>query len=96
MRGLSVFLHDLGLSFPFPEPVLEILTVLVLSFTQMCLNLLRHLLAILVRSRAEGILFALDKLCHLYVMKRNKQSPGSSLMSPRFGRHVIKGVPYRD
>ncbi|KAF2598043.1 hypothetical protein F2Q68_00010090 [Brassica cretica] len=72
-----------GLLFPIPEPILNILVELGLSLTQMCPNFLRHLLALLVKA-------------HLVLMKRNSQNPGTFLMSPRPGRQIIQGVPYRD
>ncbi|XP_013700292.1 uncharacterized protein At3g60930, chloroplastic-like [Brassica napus] len=59
-------------------------------------NFLRHLLALLVKARREGLLFGLDEFRHLVLMKRNNQNPGTFLMSPRQGRHIIHGIPYRD
>ena len=85
-----------GLLFPIPEPILNILADLGLSLTQMCPNFLRHLLALLVKNREEGLLFCLEELRHLVLMKRNSQNPGTFLMSPRPGRQIIQGVPYRD
>lgn len=74
----------------------EILAELGLSFSQMCPNLLCQLLAILVRAREENLRFSLDELRHLFLIKRNNQSPRTLLMSLRPGRHVIGGLPYRD
>lgn len=90
------FFETCGLSFPILGQILEMLAELDLSFSQMCPNLLRQLLAILVRAREEALSFGLDELCHLFVIKRNKQSPGTFLMSLRPGRHVIGGNPCRD
>ncbi|KAL0796554.1 hypothetical protein Bca101_067931 [Brassica carinata] len=59
----------------------------------MCPNFLRHLLALLVRAREEDLSFGLDELRHLCLMKRNKQSPGTFLMSLRPGHQIIEGVP---
>lgn len=64
-----------------------------LSFTHMRTNFLRHLLALIVWARQEGLLFGLDELCHLCLMKQNNQNPGTFLMSPRTGRQIIEGVP---
>ena len=90
------FFETCGLSFPILGPILSILAELGLSLTQMCPNFLRHLLALLVRAREKGLLFGLDALCHLVLMKRNNQNPGTFLMCPRQGRHIIQGIPYRD
>ncbi|KAF8095414.1 hypothetical protein N665_0333s0007 [Sinapis alba] len=90
---LSFFI-DYGLSFLIPEPVLDILVELDLSFTQMCPNFLRHLLVILVKAREERLLFGLEELRHLCLMKRSKQSLGIFLMSPHPGRQIIEGIPY--
>lgn len=46
-----------------------------LSLTQMCPNLLRQFLAILVRAREEKLMFGLMELRQLFSIKRNKQSP---------------------
>lgn len=43
------------------------------------------------RAREENLLFGLDELRHLYMVKRNNQSLETFLMSPRPGRHVIGG-----
>ncbi|KAF2575562.1 hypothetical protein F2Q70_00004077 [Brassica cretica] len=64
------FFHSCGLIFPIPEPILEILAELGLSFTQILPNFLRYLITFL--------------------------NPGTFLVSPRLGRHVIKDIPYRD
>ncbi|XP_056847470.1 uncharacterized protein LOC130498125 [Raphanus sativus] len=76
--------------------LLEILADLGISLTQLCPNLLRHLLAILVRAREEMLLFELEELHSLYLIKRNQKNPGTFLASPRPGLHVIGGAPYRD
>ena len=76
------FFGTCGLSFPIPKPVLSVLVELGLSLTQMCPNFLRHLLALLVKAREEGLLFGLDELRHLVLMKRNNQNLGTLLMSP--------------
>lgn len=90
------FFETCGLSFPIPEPILEILAELGLSFSQMFPNLLRHLLAILVRAREENLSFWLDELRHMYMVKQNYQSPGTVLMSLRPRLHVIGRILYRD
>ncbi|KAG2250171.1 hypothetical protein Bca4012_097531 [Brassica carinata] len=56
----------------------------------------RHLIAFSVRAREEGLSFKVDEFRHLVMVKRNTQSPGTFLVSPRPGRHVIEDVPYRD
>ncbi|KAF3493032.1 hypothetical protein DY000_02053870 [Brassica cretica] len=90
------FFHSSGLTFPILEPVLEILAELRLSFTQVLSNFLRNLIAFSVRAREEGYSFGVDEFRHLVMVKRNTQSPGTFLVSPRPGRHIIKDVPYRD
>ncbi|KAF3574647.1 hypothetical protein F2Q69_00059630 [Brassica cretica] len=90
------FFQSCGLTFPIPEPVLEILAELGLSFTQILPNFLRHLIALLVRAREEGLSFGLSEFRHLVLVKRNMQSPETFLVSPRPGRHVIEDVPYCD
>lgn len=90
------FFESCSLSFLIPEPILEILAELGLSFTQMCPNFLRHLLALLVGAREEGLSFGQDEFSHLCLMKQNKQSPGNFLVSPRPGRQIIEGIPYHD
>ena len=59
-------------------------------------NFLRHLIAFLVRAREECLSFGLGEFRHLVLVKRNKQNPGTFLVSPRPWRHVIEDVPYRD
>lgn len=90
------FFETCGLSLLVLRPILEILAELGLSFSQMCPNLLRHLLKILVRAREEGLTFGFNELRHMYVMKRNNQILRNFLMSPHPGCHVIEGVSYRD
>ncbi|XP_018460524.1 uncharacterized protein At3g60930, chloroplastic-like [Raphanus sativus] len=90
------FFESCGLSFPIPRQLLEILAELGISLTQLCPNLLRHLLAILVRAREEKLLFELEELHSLSLIKRNQKNPGTFLASPRPGLHVISGTPYRD
>ncbi|KAF3534353.1 hypothetical protein DY000_02039889 [Brassica cretica] len=90
------FFETCGLFFPIPEAIFNILEELGLSLTQMCPNFLRHLLALLVKAREEGLLFGLDELRHLVLMKRNNQNPWTFLMSPRPSHQIIQGVPYRD
>ncbi|XP_056864314.1 uncharacterized protein At3g60930, chloroplastic-like [Raphanus sativus] len=89
------FFESCGLSFPFPRQVLEILAELEISLTQLCPNLLSHLLAILVRAREEKLLFELEELHSLYLIKRNQRNPGTFLASPRPGLLVI-GTPGRN
>ncbi|KAG2247586.1 hypothetical protein Bca52824_087214 [Brassica carinata] len=90
------FFETCGLFFPIPEAIFNILEELGLSLTQMCPNFLRHLLELLVKAREEGLLFGLDELRHLVLMKRNNQNPWTFLMSPRPSHQIIQGVPYRD
>ncbi|KAF2583452.1 hypothetical protein F2Q68_00004974 [Brassica cretica] len=88
------FFETCGHFFLIPKPVLNILAELGLLLTQMCPNFLRHLLVLLVKAREEVLLFGLDKLRHLVLMKQNNQNPGTFLMSPHPGRQIIHGVPY--
>ncbi|KAG2247140.1 hypothetical protein Bca52824_086768 [Brassica carinata] len=90
------FFHSCGLIFPIPEPILEVLPELGLSLTQLLPNFLRHLVAFLVKAREEGLGFCLSEFRQLVLVKRNKQNPGTFLVSPRPGRHVIEDIPYRD
>ena len=78
------FFHSCGLIFPIPEPILEVLAGL------------GHLVAFLVKAREEGLAFGLSEFRQLVLVKRNKQNPGTFLVSPRPGRHVIEDIPYRD
>ncbi|KAG2271382.1 hypothetical protein Bca52824_065937 [Brassica carinata] len=88
---------DLAGTHETPEtPILEILAELGLSLTQILPNFLRHLIAFLVRAREEGISFGLSEFRQLVLVKRNQQNPGTFLVSPRLGRHVIEDIPYRD
>ena len=66
------------------------------SLTQLLPNFLRHLVAFLVKAREEGLAFGLSEFRQLVLVKRNKQNPGTFLVSPRPGRHVIEDIPYRD
>ncbi|KAF2571968.1 hypothetical protein F2Q70_00004236 [Brassica cretica] len=54
-RAYLSFFQSCGLSFPIPEPVIEILAELGLSFTQILPNFLRHLIAFLVRARERRV-----------------------------------------
>ncbi|KAG2250284.1 hypothetical protein Bca52824_080420 [Brassica carinata] len=90
------FFHSCGLIFPVPELILEILAELGLSLTQILPNFLRYLVAFLVRAREEGLSFGLSEFRQLVLVKRNQQNPGTFLVSPRPGRHVIEDIPYRD
>ncbi|KAF2577827.1 hypothetical protein F2Q68_00002497 [Brassica cretica] len=90
------FFHSCGLIFPIPEPILEVLAELRLSLTQLLLNFLRHLVAFLVNAREEGLAFGLSEFRQFVLVKRNNQNPGTFLVSPRPGRHVIEEIPYRD
>ncbi|KAF2566496.1 hypothetical protein F2Q70_00013620 [Brassica cretica] len=90
------FFHSCGLIFPVPEPILEILAELGLSLTQILPNFLRYLIAFLVRAREEGLSFGLSEFRQLVLVKRNQQNPGTFLVSPRPGLHVIEDIPYRD
>ncbi|XP_013607837.1 PREDICTED: uncharacterized protein At3g60930, chloroplastic-like [Brassica oleracea var. oleracea] len=90
------FFHSCGLIFPIPEPILEVLAELGLSLTQLLPNFLRHLVAFLVKAREEGLAFGLSKFRQFVLVKRNNQNPGTFLISPRPGRHVIEEIPYRD
>ncbi|XP_048599850.1 uncharacterized protein At3g60930, chloroplastic-like [Brassica napus] len=95
-RAYISFFHSCGLIFPIPEPILEVLPELGLSLTQLLPNFLRHLVAFLVKAREEGLGFCLSEFRQLVLVKRNKQNPGTFLVSPRPGRHVIEDIPYRD
>ncbi|KAF2566394.1 hypothetical protein F2Q68_00027895 [Brassica cretica] len=77
-------------------PILDVLAELGLLLTQMCPNFLRLLLVLLVKAHGEGLLFGLDELRHLCLMKQNNQNPGTFLLSPRPGRQIIQNIPYRD
>ncbi|KAF3569904.1 hypothetical protein F2Q69_00058617 [Brassica cretica] len=90
------FFHSCGLTFPIPEPILEVLAELGLSLTQLLPNFLRHLVAFLVKAREEGLDFGLSEFRQLVLVKRNRQNPGTFLVCPRPGRHVIEDIPYRD
>ncbi|XP_048605659.1 uncharacterized protein At3g60930, chloroplastic-like [Brassica napus] len=90
------FFHSCGLTFPIPEPVLEILAELGLSFTQVLLNFLRHLIAFSVRAREEGLSSGVGEFRHLVMVQRITQIPGTFPVSPRPGCHIIEDVPYRD
>ncbi|KAF3557394.1 hypothetical protein F2Q69_00013781 [Brassica cretica] len=95
-RAYLSFFHSCGLTFPIPEPILEVLAELGLSLTQLLPNFLRHLVAFLVKAREEGLAFGLREFRQLILVKRNKQNPSTFLVSPRPGRHVIEDIPYRD
>lgn len=90
------FFHSCGITFPIPEQILEVLGELGLSLTQLLPNFLRHLVAFLVKAREEGLAFGLSEFYQLVLVKRNKQNPGTFLVSPRPGRLVIEDIPYRD
>ncbi|KAG2270957.1 hypothetical protein Bca52824_065512 [Brassica carinata] len=77
-------------------PILEILAELGLSLTQILPNFLRYLIAFLVRAREEGLSSGISEFRQLVLVKRNQQNPGTFLVSPRPGRHVIEDIPYRD
>ncbi|XP_013639716.1 PREDICTED: uncharacterized protein LOC106344981 [Brassica oleracea var. oleracea] len=95
-RAYLSFFHSCGLFFPIPEPTLEVLAELGLSLTQLLSNFLRHLVAFLVKAGEEGLAFGLNEFRQLILVKRNKQNPGTFLVSPRPGRHIIEDIPYRD
>ena len=90
------FFHSCGLIFPIPEPILEVLAELGLSLNQLLPNFLRHLVAFLVKAREEGLAFGLSEFHQLVLVKRNKQNPGTFLVSLRPVRHVIEDILYRD
>ncbi|XP_009124888.1 uncharacterized protein At3g60930, chloroplastic [Brassica rapa] len=90
------FFHSFGLTFPISEPILEILAELGLSLSQLLPNFLRHLVAFLVKVREEGLAFGLSEFRQFVLVKRNNQTLGTFLVSPRPGRHVIDNIPYRD
>ncbi|KAF2601482.1 hypothetical protein F2Q70_00025668 [Brassica cretica] len=90
------FFHSCGLTFPILEPILEVLAELGLSLTQLLPNFLRHLVAFLVKAREEGLAFGVSEFRQLVLVKQNKQNPGTFLVSPRPGRHIIEDIPYRD
>ncbi|KAF3550739.1 hypothetical protein DY000_02003403 [Brassica cretica] len=60
------------------------------------LSLMRHLVAFLAKAREEGLAFGLSEFRQFVLVKRNNQNPGTFLVSPRPGRHVIEEIPYRD
>ncbi|KAF2587332.1 hypothetical protein F2Q70_00035233 [Brassica cretica] len=90
------FFHTCGLIFPIPEPILEVLAEIGLSLTQLLPNFLRHLVAFLVKARQEGLSFGFSEFRQLVLVKQSKQNPGTFLVSPCPGRHVIEDIPYRD
>ncbi|XP_013632796.1 PREDICTED: uncharacterized protein LOC106338338 [Brassica oleracea var. oleracea] len=55
-----------------------------------------YLIAFLVRAREEGLSFGLSEFRQLVLVKRNQQNPGTFLVSPCPGRHIIEDIPYRD
>ncbi|KAF2550585.1 hypothetical protein F2Q68_00036381 [Brassica cretica] len=65
---------DLASTAESPEASLSLVfwPALGLSLTQMCPNFLRHLLALLVKAREEGLLFGLDELRHLGIPYRDQ------------------------
>ncbi|KAF3551540.1 hypothetical protein DY000_02007378 [Brassica cretica] len=56
----------------------------------------QHLVAFVVRPREEGLSFGLSEFRDLVLVRWDKQNPGTFLVSPRPGRHVIEDVSYRD
>ncbi|KAF3537463.1 hypothetical protein F2Q69_00019687 [Brassica cretica] len=90
------FFHSCGLIFPIPEAILDILAEVGLSLSQLLPNFLRHLVAFLVKAREEGLAFGLSEFRQFVLVKRNNQTPGTFLVSPRPGRHVIEDNPYRE
>ncbi|KAF2562167.1 hypothetical protein F2Q70_00017758 [Brassica cretica] len=48
------------------------------------------------RSSLSFLKTTIEPLRWLYILKRNQQNPGTFLVSPRPGRHVIEDNPYRD
>ncbi|XP_048622644.1 uncharacterized protein LOC125591820 [Brassica napus] len=50
----------------------------------------------ILEAREEGLAFGLSEFCQLVLVKRNKQNPGTFLVSPRPGGHIIEDIPYRD
>ncbi|KAF2618865.1 hypothetical protein F2Q68_00038689 [Brassica cretica] len=90
------FFHSCGLIFPIPETIPEVLAELGLSLTQLLPKFLRHLVAFLVKAREEGLAFGLSEFPQLVLVKRNKKNPGTFLVSPCPGSHVIEDIPYRD
>ncbi|KAG5388413.1 hypothetical protein IGI04_029954 [Brassica rapa subsp. trilocularis] len=95
-RAYLSFSHSCGLIFPIPEPILEILAEHGLSLSQLFPNFLRHIIAFLVKAREEGLAFGVSEFRQFILVKRNNQTPGTFLVSPRPGRHVIEHIPYRD
>ncbi|KAF3588540.1 hypothetical protein F2Q69_00032232 [Brassica cretica] len=51
---------------------------------------------LLVLAREVGLAFGLSEFRQLVLVKLNKHNPGTFLVSPRPGRHVIEDIPYRD
>ncbi|KAF3510171.1 hypothetical protein F2Q69_00007851 [Brassica cretica] len=78
------------------KPILEVLAELGLSLTQLLTNFLRHLVTFLVKAREECLAFGHNEFRQLVLVKQNKHNPGTFLVSPRPGRHVIEDIPYRD
>ena len=94
-RAYLSFSHSCGLIFPIPEPILEILAEHGLSLSQLLPNFLRHLVAFLVKAREEGLAFGLSEFRQFILVKRNNQTPGTFLVSPRPGRYVIEDIQMR-
>ena len=67
-----------------------------LSLSQLLPNFRRHLVTFLVKAREEGLSFGLKEFRQFVLVKWNNQTPGTFLVSPRPGRHVIEDIPYRD
>nr|VDC98691.1 unnamed protein product [Brassica oleracea] len=65
------FFHSCGLIFPIPEPILEILAELGLSFIQILPNFLRYLIAFLVRAREEGLSIGLNEFRELVLWREH-------------------------
>ncbi|KAL0803500.1 hypothetical protein Bca101_095990 [Brassica carinata] len=100
--SFSIWPAQLRLSKPYGEGIMEpiflffILAVLPSRFRSLCSRSWRSLDYRLLKAREEGLSFKVDEFRHLVMVKRNTQSPGTFLVSPRPGRHVIEDVPYRD
>ncbi|KAG2282072.1 hypothetical protein Bca52824_053292 [Brassica carinata] len=93
---------QLRLPKPYGEGIMEpiflsfILAVLPSRFWSLCSRSWRSLDYRLLKAREESLSFGVDEFRHLVMVKRNTQSPGTFLVSPRPGRHVTEDVLYRD
>ncbi|XP_013694331.2 uncharacterized protein LOC106398296 [Brassica napus] len=78
-----------------PETVREGYYIAYLSFFHSC-GLTFPIPEPILKAREEGLAFGLSEFRQLVLVKRNKQNPGTFLVFPRPGRHVIEDIPYRE